>query len=68
MTPIKLVTGGSHFCQHFFDNVLLDPGQLISAENDGWRVASRVFHKRNMLGGNSLNDHEAPGRGTESGS
>jgi alkylation response protein AidB-like acyl-CoA dehydrogenase len=63
VTPIKLVTGGSHFCQEFFDDVQLDPSQLIGGENDGWRVASKLlFHERNMIGGNSLNDHAASGR------
>jgi alkylation response protein AidB-like acyl-CoA dehydrogenase len=62
VTPIKLVTGGSHFCQDFFDDVQLDPGQLIGGENDGWRVASKLlFHERNMIGGNSLNDHVSSG-------
>ena len=62
VTPIKLVTGGSHFCQDFFDDVQLDPSQLIGGENDGWRVASKLlFHERSMLGGNSLNDHAATG-------
>ena len=63
VTPIKLVTGGSHFGQDFFDDVQLDPSQLIGGENDGWRVASKLlFHERNMIGGNSLNDHAASGR------
>jgi alkylation response protein AidB-like acyl-CoA dehydrogenase len=62
VTPIKLVTGGSHFCQEFFDDVQLAPGQLIGAENDGWRVASRLlFHERNTIAGNSLNDYSLPG-------
>jgi alkylation response protein AidB-like acyl-CoA dehydrogenase len=62
VTPIKLVTGGSHFCQEFFDDVQLSPSQLIGPENDGWRVASRMlFHERNMIGGNSLNDDESFG-------
>jgi alkylation response protein AidB-like acyl-CoA dehydrogenase len=68
VTPIKLVTGGSHFCQEFFDDVQLSPSQLIGPENDGWRVASRVlFHERNMLGGNGLNDHAASGDGEDTG-
>ena len=62
VTPIKLVTGGSHFCQEFFDDVQLDPSQVIGLENDGWRTASKMlFHERNMLGGNSLNDNESFG-------
>jgi alkylation response protein AidB-like acyl-CoA dehydrogenase len=60
VNPIKLVTGGSHFCQDFFDDVQLNPSQLIGPENDGWRIASKLlFHERNMIGGNSLNDHAA---------
>ena len=56
------MTGGSHFCQEFFDDVQLSPGQLIGGENDGWRVASKLlFHERNMIGGNSLNDHAVAG-------
>jgi alkylation response protein AidB-like acyl-CoA dehydrogenase len=66
--PIKLVTGSSHFCQDFFDDVQLSPSQLIGSENDGWRVASRLlFHERNMIGGNSLNDHAATGGDDASG-
>ena len=62
VTPIKLTTGGSHFCQEFFDDVQLSPDQLIGPENDGWRVASKLlYHERSMTGGNSLNDHAAAG-------
>jgi alkylation response protein AidB-like acyl-CoA dehydrogenase len=60
--PIKLVTGGSHFCQEFFDDVQLTPDQLIGPENDGWRIASKLlYHERSMTGGNSLNDHAVAG-------
>ena len=60
VTPIKLVTGGSHFCQEFFDDVVLPASNLIGAENDGWRIATGLlFHERNFVGGNSLNDHVA---------
>ena len=46
VTPIKLVTGGSHFCQEFFDDVQLSPGQRDRpGVNDGWRTASKMlFH------------------------
>jgi alkylation response protein AidB-like acyl-CoA dehydrogenase len=64
VTPIKLSTGGSHFCQEFFDDVLIPASNLIGQENDGWRIASGLlFHERNMVGGNSLNDHVAPSGG-----
>jgi alkylation response protein AidB-like acyl-CoA dehydrogenase len=60
VTPIKLVTGGSHFCQEFFDDVTLPAANLIGEQNDGWRVATGLlFHERNMVAGNSLNDHGA---------
>ncbi len=68
VTPIKLVTGGSHFCQEFFDDVVLPASNLIGAENDGWRIASGLlFHERNFVGGNSLNDHVAAAGSAESG-
>ena len=58
VTPIKLVTGGSHFCQEFFDDVVLPDSSLIGPEDDGWRIATGLlFHERNMVAGNSLNDH-----------
>lgn len=61
VTPIKLVTGGSHFCQEFFDDAMVPAANLIGTENDGWRIASGLlFHERNMVGGNSLNDHVSP--------
>ncbi len=37
---------------------MLPAASLIGAEDDGWRVATGLlFHERNMVGGNSLNDH-----------
>lgn len=66
VTPIKLVTGGSHFCQEFFDDVMLPAANLIGAEDDGWRVATGLlFHERNMVGGNSLNDHVSAAAGND---
>jgi len=66
VTPIKLVTGGSHFCQEFFDDVVMPESNLIGAENDGWRVASALLvHERNMVAGNSLNDHVPATSGDE---
>jgi alkylation response protein AidB-like acyl-CoA dehydrogenase len=58
VSPIRLVTGGSHFCQEFFDDVVLPASNLIGDENDGWRIATALLvHERNMVAGNSLNDH-----------
>lgn len=35
--PIKDLTGDSHFCEVFFDDVRLDDDALIGSEGDGWR-------------------------------
>jgi alkylation response protein AidB-like acyl-CoA dehydrogenase len=42
--PIKQVTGvDAHFCQEFFDNVVLPADALIGAEHDGWAVAQTLL-------------------------
>jgi alkylation response protein AidB-like acyl-CoA dehydrogenase len=57
INPIRLATGDSDFCEEFFDDLSLPADSLVGRENDGWSVASRLlFHERNMVGGNSLND------------
>jgi alkylation response protein AidB-like acyl-CoA dehydrogenase len=57
INPIRLATGDSDFCEEFFDDLSLPAGNLVGGENDGWSVASRLlFHERNMVGDNSLND------------
>lgn len=68
VAPIRLSTGASHFCQEFFDDVVIPAGGLVGAENGGWTVATRLLsHERNMVGGNSYHDHIvlATGRGEE---
>jgi len=69
ISPIRLATGASDFCQEFFDDVLLPVDNLIGKENDGWAVASRLlFHERNMVGGIGLSDtrtHAPPEEGAE---
>lgn len=57
INPIRLATGDSDFCQEFFDDLSLPAANLIGRENDGWSIASGLlFHERNMVGNNSLND------------
>ena len=42
--PIRQVTGvDAHFCQEFFDDVVLPAENLIGAENDGWAVAQTLL-------------------------
>ena len=37
--PIKLVRGGSDFCQEFLDDVPVPDEDRVGAVNDGWKVA-----------------------------
>jgi alkylation response protein AidB-like acyl-CoA dehydrogenase len=67
VSPIRLATGGSYFCQEFFDDARIPVDHLVGEENDGWRVAMRLlFHERNVVGGNSFNDPPYAGSGEES--
>lgn len=66
VVPIRLTTGASNFCQEFFDDVVVPAGNLVGAEDDGWRVATRLlFHERNLVGSNSFNDHVVLSTGRE---
>lgn len=57
INPIRLATGVSDFCQEFFDDLSLPAANLVGREHDGWSVASQLlFHERNMVGDNSMND------------
>ena len=45
--PIKLISGASHFCQTFFDNVEVPKDQLVGEINKGWTIAKRLLqHER----------------------
>ena len=39
INPIKLVRGGSDFCQEFLDDVEVPDSERVGAVNDGWTVA-----------------------------
>ncbi|WP_299727663.1 acyl-CoA dehydrogenase family protein [uncultured Endozoicomonas sp.] len=48
--PIELITGETHFCQTFFDNVRVPKKNVLGVENQGWTVAKRVLQfERNMM-------------------
>ncbi|NIN37313.1 MAG: acyl-CoA dehydrogenase, partial [Gammaproteobacteria bacterium] len=36
VSPIKLISGASPFCQTFFDDVRVPAANLIGEENKGW--------------------------------
>jgi alkylation response protein AidB-like acyl-CoA dehydrogenase len=40
---IRQITGGSEFCQEFFDNVELTDGDVIGEVNNGWSVAQTML-------------------------
>jgi len=41
--PIDMISGKSHFCQVFFDNVEIPADQLIGREDQGWEIAKRLL-------------------------
>ena len=52
VSPIKLISGASPFCQTFFDDVKVPKRNLIGEVNRGWTIAKRLLqHERNMVAG-----------------
>ncbi len=43
VSPIRLISGKSPFCQVFFDNVRVDKGHVLGAVNAGWPIAKRLL-------------------------
>lgn len=49
--PIELISGSSHFCQVFLDEVRVPARNLLGEKNRGWTIAKRMLeHERNMMG------------------
>jgi alkylation response protein AidB-like acyl-CoA dehydrogenase len=54
INPLRLVSGGTGFCQEFFDDMPVPLTDVLGAVDDGWNVASRLLvHERNTVGGGS---------------
>lgn len=52
ISPIKLISGESDFCQVFFENVKARAENLVGPLNGGWTIAKRLLqHERQMLSG-----------------
>ncbi len=52
ISPIRLISGESDFCQVFFENVRADARNLVGPLNGGWTIAKRLLeHERNTLSG-----------------
>ncbi len=54
INPLRLVSGGTGFCQEFFDDMPVPAANVLGPVDDGWNVASRLLvHERNTVGGGS---------------
>jgi alkylation response protein AidB-like acyl-CoA dehydrogenase len=52
ISPIKLISGSSDFCQVFFEDVRADARNLVGQINGGWTIAKRLLqHERETLSG-----------------
>lgn len=51
VSPIKLISGNSPFCEVFFDSVRVPKANLVGNENEGWTYAKYLLtHEREMIG------------------
>jgi alkylation response protein AidB-like acyl-CoA dehydrogenase len=52
VSPIKLISGSSPFCQTFFQDVKVPKRNLVGRVNGGWTIAKELLqHEREMIGG-----------------
>ncbi|MBT4519813.1 MAG: acyl-CoA dehydrogenase [Halieaceae bacterium] len=50
VSPIRLISGESEFCQTFFDNVQVPKENLLAELNSGWSVAKFLLvHERKLM-------------------
>ena len=50
--PIKQVTGGTEFCEVFFDNAVSPASWIVGQRGEGWKVSkSTLKHERSSIGG-----------------
>jgi acyl-CoA dehydrogenase len=60
--PIRLISGGSPFCETFFDDVKVPKDQVVGAAGRGWAVAKYLLgHERGMIGSMGLGGPESLG-------
>lgn len=62
--PIELISGSSHFCEVFFDDVRVHKKNLLGELNKGWTIAKKMLlHERNMMGQNNIGEPYNPNLG-----
>ncbi len=50
VNPLPLISGVSHFCQCFFDDVIAQKDDLVGEINKGWTVGKRLLqHERSNI-------------------
>lgn len=50
VSPIELISGETHFCQTFLDNVKVPKANLVGELNNGWTIAKvLLLHERSMM-------------------
>ncbi len=55
VSPIKLISGSSPFCQTFFQDVKVPKTNLVGKLDGGWTIAKALLqHEREMIGGMGL--------------
>ena len=55
--PIELISGSSHFCEVFLEDVRVPKANLLGELNKGWQIAKRMLqHERNMMGQGDLGE------------
>jgi acyl-CoA dehydrogenase len=52
VSPIKLISGSSPFCQTFFEDVRVPADNLVGKRGGGWTIAKALLqHERSMIAG-----------------
>ena len=55
VSPIKLISGSSPFCQTFFEDVSVPKRNLVGPRGGGWTIAKRLLqHERSLIGTGGL--------------
>jgi alkylation response protein AidB-like acyl-CoA dehydrogenase len=63
VSPIKLISGSSPFCQTFFSDVRVPAKNLVGKPGQGWTIAKALLqHERSMIAGMGSGTSRSGGR------